>query len=93
METRVMTSDEANRKALHESASGSLERSAFSDEDRSEKSLLTLIEEHRPRRSEKLPATASDVGAASSASPPDEVDENEGYRLDHSLLRLGGNGF
>jgi hypothetical protein len=88
-----MTFDESKRDAFNRTAPGPLERIAFPAEDDGEKSLLTLIEEHRPRRSENLPVTASDDGAASSASPPDEVDEDEGYRLDHSLMRLGGNGF
>ena len=87
-----MTADELKRNAMHESVSGSLERT-FSNEDRGEKSLLTLIEEHRPRHSENPSESSPEVGWGTSASETDDFDEDEGYRLDHSLMRLGGNGF
>jgi len=78
---------------LHEAAQGPLERVTFPAQDDGEKSLLTLIEEHRPQPSESLPTTRSDIGSFSCDDPPDDLEEEEGYRLDHSLMRLGGNGF
>lgn len=87
-----MTFDEMKMKSMHETAPGPLERITFSDEDDGEKSLLTLIEEHRPQPSES-PPTSSEVSWNSSANPPDDVGEDEGYRFDHLMMRLGGNGF
>jgi len=80
-------------KARHETASGSLERITFSAENGGEKSLLALIEEHRTDQSEN-PATASSEDSwNSSATPPDALEEEEGCRFDHLIMRLGGNGF
>ena len=88
-----MTQDEMKSEALNETSRGSLERITFSDEDGGEKSLLTLIEEHRPQRSQSLPATASEVSSNSTADPLEVDEEDEGFRLDHLMMRLGGNGF
>jgi len=88
-----MTHHERKMEARHETAPGSLERMAFSVENDGEKSLLTLIEEHRPRQSETQTETSSNTGWSASASPPDDVDDEEGYRRDHLMMRLGGNGF
>ena len=87
-----MKHDETQMETLHEAARGPLERITFSTEDDGEKSLLTLIEEHRSQPPEA--AAASSAGSwISSANPPDEVEEDEGYRFDHLMMRLGGNGF
>ena len=88
-----MTRDEIKTEALHENTRGSLERITFSDEDGGEKSLLTLIEEHRPQRSQSMSATDSEVSSNSTADPLEVDEEDEGYRLDHLMMRLGGNGF
>jgi hypothetical protein len=88
-----MKRDEMKTEALHETAAGPLERITFSDEDDREKSLLTLIEEHRPRQTRSLPPTASEIDSISSVNSPDIVDEDAGYRFDHQMMRLGGNGF
>jgi hypothetical protein len=88
-----MKFDETITKARHETASGSLERIIFSDEDPAEKSLLTLIEEHRPDRSQKIPATAPETGSSPFADSLDDTDEGDQYRFDHLMMRLGGNGF
>jgi len=88
-----MKFNETKTEAQHKTASGSLERMAFSDEDSAEKSLLTLIEEHRPDRSQKIPATAPETGSSPFADPLDDTDECDQYRLDHMMMRLGGNGF
>ena len=88
-----MKYDETKTEAQHETASGSLERMTFPDEDRVEKSLLTLIEEHRSDRSQKIPATAPETGSSPFADPLDDTDEGDQYRLDHMMMRLGGNGF
>ena len=88
-----MTHNERKMEARHETASGPLERITFSAENDGEKSLLTLIEEHRPRQSGNPPETSSDAGWSASASPPDDVEDDEGHRLDHLMMRLGGNGF
>jgi hypothetical protein len=88
-----MTHDETKMEAPHKTAPGSLERITFPAEDDGEKSLLTLIEERRPQRSENLLTTASEVGSTSPANPPDDGEEDEGHRLDHLMMRLGGNGF
>ena len=88
-----MTFDNTKTKSLNESTPGSLERVTFPEVDGGEKSLLTLIEEHRPRQSETQTETSSDTGWSASASPADDVEDEEGYRRDHLMLRLGGNGF
>ena len=88
-----MTHDETKMATQHETAQGSIERITFSDEDIGEKSLLTLIEEHRPQRSQSLPTTASEVSSNSTADPLEVDEEDEGYRLDNLMMRLGGNGF
>ncbi len=88
-----MTHNKRKMVVLHETAPGPLERMRFSPDNDGEKSLLTLIEEHRPRQSEIPPTTPSEVSCNSSTYPPDDLNEEEGYRLDHSLMRLGGNGF
>jgi len=88
-----MTHDETKMEALNETTRGSLERVTFSDEDDGEKSLLTLIEEHRPQRSQGLPTTASEVSSNSTADPLEVNEEDDGHRLDHLMMRLGGNGF
>ena len=88
-----MTHHERKMEARHETAPGSLERMAFSVENDGEKSLLTLIEEHRPRQSENPTPTSSEAGSRFAASSPDDVEENEGCRLDQLMMRLGGNGF
>ena len=87
-----MTHNKSNLEARHETASGSLERITFSAENGGEKSLLTLIEEHRPEPTESPPGTSLELCWDSSADAADDLEE-EGYRLDHSLMRLGGNGF
>jgi hypothetical protein len=88
-----MTRDEMKTEALNESTRGSLERITFSDEDDGEKSLLTLIEEHRPQPSQSVQATASEVSSNSTADPLEVNEDDEGHRLDHLMMRLGGNGF
>ena len=88
-----MPHNKRNMQTRHETAPGSLERITFSPENDGEKSLLALIEEHRPGQSENPSASSSDIGRSASAGGTDDVDEEEGYRLDHSLMRLGGNGF
>ncbi|MBD3852631.1 MAG: hypothetical protein IFK93_15095 [Acidobacteria bacterium] len=87
-----MTHNKSNMEARHETASGSLERITFSAENSGEKSLLTLIEEHRPEQTENPPGKSSELSWDSSANAADDLEE-EGYRLEHSLMRLGGNGF
>jgi len=87
-----MTHDKTKPGILHEIVPGPLERMRFSTENDGEKSLLTLIEEHRPRSSEST-ATSSEGDWSSSPNSPNDVDEDEGYRLDHRMMRLGGNGF
>ena len=87
-----MTHDETKMDALNETTRGSLERVTFSDEDDGEKSLLTLIEEHRSQPSEST-AVSSAGSLISSANPPDDVEEDDGHRFDHLMMRLGGNGF
>jgi len=87
-----MKHDETQMETLHEAARGPLERITFSTEDDGEKSLLTLIEEHRSQPSEST--AASSAGSwISSAKPPDDVEEDDGHRFDHLMMRLGGNGF
>jgi hypothetical protein len=88
-----MTYDETNMKARHETAAGSLERITFPVEDDGEKSLLTLIEEHGPLQSERPPTAATVFISISPVDPPDAVEEDEDYRIDHLMMRLGGNGF
>jgi len=88
-----MKFDKTKTEAQYETTSGSLERMTFSDEESSEKSLLTLIEEHRSDRSQKIPATAPETGSSPFADPLDDTDEGDQYRLDHMMMRLGGNGF
>ena len=88
-----MTQDEMKTEALNETTRGSLERITFSDEDGGEKSLLTLIEEHRPERSQGLPTTSSEVSSNSTADPLEINEEDEGHRLDNLMMRFGGNGF
>ncbi len=88
-----MKFDETITKARHETASGSLERIIFSDEDPAEKSLLTLIEERRTERSQGIPASASEISSSPLADPLDDTDEGDQYRFDHLMMRLGGNGF
>ena len=88
-----MTHNKSNMEARHETASGSLERVTFPEVDGGEKSLLTLIEEHTPRQPGNPPSTASEVSSESLPDAPDIVEDEEGYRLEHSLMRLGGNGF
>ena len=87
-----MKHDEIRMEPLHEAAQGPLERITFSTEDDGEKSLLTLIEEHRPQPSE-CPTASSGGSWISSANSPDDVEEDEGYRFDYLMMRLGGNGF
>ena len=87
-----MTHHERKMEARHETASGPLERITFLNEDDGEKSLLTLIEEHRPQLSE-CPTASSEGSCNSSANPPDDLEGDEGHRLDHLMMRLGRNGF
>ena len=87
-----MTRDETKTKILHGAVPGPLERMRFSTENDGEKSLLTLIEEHRPQASES-PTISSVCAWNDAANSPDEVDEDEGYLFDHRMMRLGGNGF
>ena len=88
-----MKHDEIQMETLHEAARGPLERITFSTEDDGEKSLLTLIEEHRSQPSECPPATPSDIGSIYDADRLADVEEDESYRRDHLMMRLGGNGF
>jgi len=88
-----MKYDETKTEAQHETASGSLERMTFPDEDRVEKSLLTLIEERKLERSRENSTTAAEDSSSPFADTLDDTDEGDGYRLDHLMIRLGGNGF
>lgn len=84
-----MAHNERNFEERYETAPGSLERITFPPENDGEKSLLTLIEEHTSRTGDDRPTPPPDF----SVSPADDLGEDEAYRLDHSLMRLGGNGF
>ena len=88
-----MTFDNTKTKSLHESNPGSLERVTFPEVNGGEKSLLTLIEEHSPKQTGNPPSTVSEVSSESFPDAPDIVEDEEGYRLDHLMMRLGGNGF
>ena len=88
-----MTFDNTKTKSLHEFTPGSLERVTFPGVDGGEKSLLTLIEEHSPKQTGNPPSTVSEVSPESFPDAPDIVEDEEGYRVDHLMMRLGGNGF
>jgi len=72
---------------------GSLERLVLRDGDPTEKSLLTLIEEHAGKAASAA-STSADVprtGRSSGLDRAEDADDRRG--LDRTMMRLGGNGF
>jgi hypothetical protein len=88
-----MTTEETHTEARHTTASGSLERITFSDEDPGEKSLLRLIEERSATGAPDTSGKTSDTREGPLADGFDDVEEEDRPRLDHLMMRLGGNGF
>lgn len=87
-----MTTEELNDATQLRALDGSLERMVPREEDPTEKSLLTLIEERAGRMASE--ASPSALFSANRSSELDEADDVADQRgRDRTMMRLGGNGF
>lgn len=84
-----MNSDDKFRTAPHEPSSGSLERTAPTEDDPVEKSLLHLIQERARRKSADDETGAPPESDRSSWETTESADQT----ADFMAIRLGGNGF
>jgi hypothetical protein len=84
-----MTFDDKYQTRPFEPASGSLERTAPSDNDPVEKSLLAFIQERAHRR----PTEAETEAPHESDLSFEEISESTDHTIDRIAIRLGGNGF
>ena len=88
-----MTIEFMNDATQLRASDGSLERMVTREEDPTEKSLLTLIEERAGRAAPTIPSGTRD-STEDQPSVLDQTDEADDQRgLDRTMMRLGGNGF
>ena len=84
-----MSSDEKYRTTPHEPSPGSLERTASTEDDLVEKSLLHFIQE----RALQKPADDETGAPPESERSSWETSESADQTADLMAIRLGGNGF
>jgi len=88
-----MTTEYMNDVTELRASDGPLERMVPRDEDPTEKSLLTLIEERAGRAASATPTGAGDSNAACSSQQLEAEDGPDQRDDDRTMMRLGGNGF